>query len=585
MCCLNSLLYRFCVTRPSIIPLPSTMSCLMPSAMATKRAPGVPIKTGAKKPGTGHHAKASKVPDVPMPKLLAEQMFPDEKEEENRFVKFGQPIKEFRETGLRFAMFEVDLLDTSSSKTVSKEEDDEEEKVKAASDDEVSDNDDDDDDKPSPPAKEKEEEDEEKKEGATEENRKAAMDLLTEMNQGVVWEEVLKSTYTSDEYRDKPRVFTAFPYHIPNILAGSAEEKRIALRFDMPQGMSQAHLANWVASQGRTSLLLPGPKTCGITSQLMVDKHRRFHAALVGARIISAQNNTSVSFRAKLASADPKQRDPIYHSNPAGIMSCPDGCCDKGSCADSSGLCPVLSSGHSAGPIEPESLARLFTLAGKAKDAFNSPDGVRLAHITDELVDAEVAKLLTEDGDRIRIPLPSTDEEALFPEHAAVYLAINYAVQLRALGDHHGLPVTWKKSKKGGRKFLYVAVEVYRGLVQWLKKFTDAAHYSVNLAGPMHMALEPLDGQHGWHAMRSQGLVDMAQMKRTSTSLSVTLEVCLVMLPKGLEGPPMTDNHLEHLCEEDIDYRGELGLAVHQSLAREAEPRAFTKEQLTGQKY
>lgn len=560
------------------------MSCMFPAALSAampKRAPGVPIKTGSKKPGTGHHASVGG--NVPVPKLLAEQMFPDDKEDENGkhpFVKFSKPIQEFRETGLRLAMFEVDLLDTASNKAASaKEEDDEEEvKTKSASDDEVSDNDSDSDDDKPETAKEEEDKDEEKKEG-TEETRKAAMDILAEMNRGLVWEEHLKSTYTSEDYHTKPRFFTAFPHRLPNILAGdSVEEKRIALRFDMPQGMSQAHLANWVASQGRTCLLLPGPRPAGLVHQLALDKTRRFHAALVGARIISAQNNTDVSFRVKLDSADPTQRESMCHSNPSGFMAYPPGCNDT-----KCDMCPVVSSGHASGPIEPESLTRLFTLAGNDAHAFNSPDAIRLAHITD--VAADVTKLLTEDGSRIRIPLPSTDEEAMFPEHTAAYIAINYAVQLRALGEHLGQPVTWKKSKKGGRKFLYVEVDVYRGLVKWLKKYTDPAHYGVNLAGPMTVALEPLDGQHGWHAMRSQGLLDMAQMKRKSTSLSVTLEVHLLMLPKGFEGPPLTDSHLETLCEEDTEYREALGLAVHDALAREADRRALTKEQLAGKMY
>ena len=565
MCRLNSFEYRLFVARPKIIH-PEKMSCSMPAMIvAPKRTSGVPIKKTTKKTVVGS--------ELPEPTLAFENMWEDEKEEDGKhaFVRLGQPITMFRETGLRLAMYEVDLLDTSSKQGKQSEEKDD-----------VSSDDDDIDVGESTEEDEEETKDDDSKEikvveenDGGEENRKEATAMLLAMNGDNTWDQVSSAK----------RFFTAFPLRLPNIFLTDPEEKRIALRFDLPQGMSQAHLANWVSSQGHTSLALPGPKTCGISSQLSLDKTRRFHAALLGARILSAQNTTDVSFCAKLSSTDPKQRELVSHSNPAGIMGCPPGCCENGKCVENSGMCPILSSGHSAGPIEPESLARLYTLAGKAKDAFNSPDAVRLAHITDENVDIEVTKFLSEDGVTMRIPMPSTEEEALFPDSVAVDLAINYHAQMQALATHLGAPLSIKKSKKGGRKSVYITVEVYRSLVAWLKKFTCPSQYSVNLAGPMSMSLEPLDGQHGWHAMRSQGLLDCAQSKRASAALSVTLEVCLLMLPRGFEGPPMTDNHLEQLVEEDIQYREALGLAVHTSLARQVDPtrRALTKEQLRDQ--
>lgn len=552
----------------------NVMAFATPSLVSNRR---IPAPAPSKK-GTGNPMKAGEA-DMPMPAMTAEHMFPEEKVDEegkHPFVQFGKPINMFRETGLRLAMFEVDLLDTSS-KTTEKDE----VEVGGGSDEDVdddgSDEDEEGDDKEKEDAKEVKEysnnSGEEEKKDDMEENRKAATEMLLAMNGSNSFETMTK------------RYFTAFPHTLPNILADkTAEEKRIALRFDLPQGMSQAHLANYVSSQGMTSLLLPGPKTCGMASQLGLDKSRRFHASLLGARILSAQNTTDVSFCAKLTSSDPtRHEEHVSHGNPAGVMGCPPGCCDKGMCAENSGMYPVLSSRHAAGPIVPESLASLHTLHSKAVTAFNSPDALRLAHITDEAVEAEVKKFLSEDGVNLRLPLPQTEQEALFPDSIFLYLALNYGPQLTALAKHMGTPVSTKKSKKGGRKSLYVTVEVFQSLVQWLKKLTSPSHHSVNLAGPMYMSLCPLDGKHGWNAMRSQGLLDVAQKHRTSVSMSVTLEVCLLMLPRGFEGPPLTDSHLVHSCEEDNSYREQLGLAVHDSLAREAEPaprRALTKDQL-----
>ena len=372
---------------------------------------------------------------------------------------------------------------------------------------------------------------------------------------------------------DTPRsfFFARFPYDVKARMPRKADVKRSVVVFALPSDcFTTQQLLSYKERTGMTRALVlthDAAKACGASAS------RAYHATVLDARIVDADNTTPLRLNASLQTLDPME---CANPNPPPPMDKDDEAFVAGESGTGAAVCEAtkpnaaytslhavgvdvqatLPAHHEGGPTRFDALA---TAKGTQLDL---PEAYRWSHVSFRRTLATCEVMLNQKRTAYQIPVrhkdhtPDATDDPHEPKSLPALLLVSYTREViaamhavNAEVDAHNAklgagqqPLKHAKmpaaSKKTGTLWLMDRRVFRKALSDLLDLYNPPAAQNVNLCAPLRLALRPAAGAREWGMLEVLQQLERVQGDQKAHRLRVLVALTTVPTPMRTQVEP-----------------------------------------------
>ncbi len=271
------------------------------------------------------------------------------------------------------------------------------------------------------------------------------------------------------------------------------------------------------------------------------------HVTPISARVLSAQNDTSVSMRSWLETASfatPGVAAFRPMTSPVGLCTASGGDGDDDDCnSERFSMAVTLPSRHASAPLQPAELSTLYRLSPKRH--FFSPEAARWSTVDLQKEKENARAFRYKNGESMHFPVatlsatqPATLAEFVVVSHGKELVDAHHrveALRLRGGPSASGVPIrpphlTNIKQNDTTTQVWVVNTAAFELALDYLCGLYAPSTFGLNLAAPLRLALEPRDGgDMGFRTLKLGGQRDMREKHSRTVGLSAVVELTFLI--------------------------------------------------------